>query len=197
MPFGLTPPSASIDKRTAGPAGARRVPLALVSASALALALLAGCASAPAPGKGAAGGPPPAPPAADATSSAPAPGDRAHLSAFSAQLSGAAQVPPVRTAAAGRVEAVLDRNTRLLRWRLSYSGLSGPLVAAHFHGPAPVGGVAGVALRWPPVSASPMEGRATLSVAQMNDLLAGRWYVNLYTAAYSGGEIRGQMIEQR
>ena len=32
-----------------------------------------------------------------------------------------------------------------------------------------------------------------INVAQMADLLAGRWYVNVHTAAHPGGEIRGQV----
>ncbi|HOM21379.1 MAG TPA: CHRD domain-containing protein, partial [Ottowia sp.] len=37
------------------------------------------------------------------------------------------------------------------------------------------------------------EGRATLGAAQASDLLAGRWYVSVYTAAYPLGELRGQV----
>ena len=39
---------------------------------------------------------------------------------------------------------------------------------------------------------SPIKGSATLTAAQAADLLAGKWYVNLHTAANKGGEIRGQ-----
>ena len=88
---------------------------------------------------------------------------------------------------------MFDRDTRLLRWKVSYTGLSGPATAAHFHGPAAVGANAGVALAWPQPITSPMEGRATLTSAQAADLLAGRWYANIHTAAYPGGEVRGQM----
>jgi hypothetical protein len=117
-----------------------------------------------------------------------------HLAAFSTQMTGMNQVPPVKTLAGGRVDAVLDKNTRLLRWKLSYTGLSGPATAGHFHGPAAVGANAGVALPLGATLRSPMEGRATLTAAQAADLLAGKWYVNIHTAAHPGGEIRGQMI---
>ncbi len=40
---------------------------------------------------------------------------------------------------------------------------------------------------------SPVSGQATLTDAQAADLLAGRWYINLHTAANPGGEIRGQV----
>ena len=40
---------------------------------------------------------------------------------------------------------------------------------------------------------SPITGTATLTPAQAADLAAGKWYVNLHTAANPGGEIRGQV----
>jgi hypothetical protein len=40
---------------------------------------------------------------------------------------------------------------------------------------------------------SPVHGTATLTDAQIKDLEAGKWYVNVHTAANKGGEIRGQV----
>ena len=80
----------------------------------------------------------------------------------------------------------------MLTWKLSYSGLTGPATAAHFHGPAVAGSNAGVVIPFAS-PASPIEGQATLTAAQAADLLAGKWYANVHTAANKGGEIRGQV----
>ena len=73
--------------------------------------------------------------------------------------------------------------------------MSGPATAAHFHGPAEVGKNAGVAVAIPNATTSPNEGSATLTDAQAADLLAGKYYVNVHTAANPGGEIRGQVTK--
>jgi hypothetical protein len=117
----------------------------------------------------------------------------ANLVALSTQLRAANEVPPNASQATGTVDAVLNTDTNLLRWKVSYTGLSGPITGAHFHGPAAVGANAGVVLPWPSPVTSPMEGRATLTPAQVAELVAGRWYANIHTAANPGGEIRGQM----
>jgi hypothetical protein len=41
---------------------------------------------------------------------------------------------------------------------------------------------------------SPIEGQVTLTPAQAADLMAGKWYANIHTAANAPGEIRGQML---
>ena len=107
-------------------------------------------------------------------------------------LSGAQEVPPVSTAGTGTLEAKLDKSTRKLSYTITYSGLSGPATAAHFHGPAALGQNAGVVVPFAN-AASPIKGETTLTEAQAADLLAGRWYVNVHTAAHPGGEIRAQV----
>jgi hypothetical protein len=121
------------------------------------------------------------------------PSSQSSLLAFTTQLRGANEVPPVASNASGQVDAVLNKDTSLLRWQLSYAGLSGPATAGHFHGPAPVGANAGAALPFTGPITSPMSGQATLTPAQVADLMAGKWYANIHTARFPGGEIRGQM----
>ena len=118
---------------------------------------------------------------------------KSNLVTLTTQMRGANEVPPAATSATGQVDAVLNKDTNMLKWQLSYSGLSGPATAGHFHGPAMVGANAGVSLPFTGAVTSPMSGEATLTAAQAADLLAGRWYANIHTAKFPGGEIRGQM----
>lgn len=111
-----------------------------------------------------------------------------------AELKGSNQVPPNTSTGTGSLVLTFDPAERKLSWKGSYSGLTGPVTAAHFHGPAAEGRNAGIALVIATNGLSPsFEGSALLSPAQVADLLAGRWYVNLHTAAYPAGEIRGQV----
>jgi hypothetical protein len=113
---------------------------------------------------------------------------------FKADLKGASEVPPNQTAGSGTVTATYDTATKQLAWDGSYSGLTGPATAAHFHGPAEAGKNAGVAVPITPNN-SPLHGTATLTDAQAADLEAGHWYVNVHTEANKGGEIRGQLVK--
>jgi hypothetical protein len=112
-----------------------------------------------------------------------------------ATLDGKSEVPPNASAGTGTADIDYDPATRKLSWTLTYSGLSGPATAAHFHGPAEAGKNAGVAVAIPNATASPAEGSATLTDAQAADLMAGKYYVNVHTAANPGGEIRGQVMK--
>lgn len=114
--------------------------------------------------------------------------------ALSSSLFAQNEVPPVMSTASGTVEAYLNKRTNLLSWTVNYAGLSGPVTAAHFHGPAVVGKNAGVVVPMTGSLVNPIVGSATITAAQLPDLMAGNWYVNLHTTVSPGGEIRGQVI---
>jgi hypothetical protein len=110
-------------------------------------------------------------------------------------LDGKSEVPPNTSAGTGTADVDYDAATKKLTWKLTYSGLSGPATAAHFHGPAEAGKNAGVAVAIPNATSSPAEGSATLTDAQAADLTSGKYYINVHTAANPGGEIRGQVTK--
>jgi hypothetical protein len=114
---------------------------------------------------------------------------------FKATLSGAAEVPPTTGAGAGAMTATLDSVTRKLTWDLTYSGLTGPAMAAHIHGPADQGKNAGVVVPLTGSLTSPVTGSKVLSPAEVASLEAGKYYVNIHTAANKAGEIRGQLLQ--
>ncbi len=113
-----------------------------------------------------------------------------------AELNGAAEVPPNPTAAKGSVTATFDTDTKKLTWKGNYSGLSGPATAAHFHtGEAGKNGGVAVPIFAGAAAKTPFEGEATLTDAQVVDLLAGKLYANIHTDASKAGEIRGQLTK--
>jgi hypothetical protein len=111
---------------------------------------------------------------------------------LSASLDAASEVPPNSTKGTGSFTGTYDTTTKKLTWTVSYSGLTGAPVAAHFHGPAGPGKDAPVEV---PISVgpSPLQGSATLTPSQEKDLLDGNVYVNIHTDANPKGEIRGQV----
>src|SRR6202142_2864244 len=113
---------------------------------------------------------------------------------FKAALSGKSEVPANTTAGTGEVTATYDSDSKKLTWKGTYSGLTGPATAAHFHGPAPEGKNAGVMVPTNPNGPS-FEGSATLNDAQAKALMDGDMYVNVHTADNKGGEIRGQLTK--
>jgi hypothetical protein len=115
-------------------------------------------------------------------------------SLFKASLSGKSEVPPNATAGTGSVTATYDDASKKLTWKGTYSGLTGPATAAHFHGPAPEGKNADVLVPISPNGPS-FEGSATLNDAQAKALMDGDMYVNVHTATNKGGEIRGQLTK--
>jgi hypothetical protein len=117
---------------------------------------------------------------------------------FKADLKGATEVPANTTPGTGAATMTFDPATKMLTWTGSFSGLTGPAMAAHIHGPAEAGKNAGVVL-WISTKGtpfvSPFSGSATLTDAQASDLMSGLYYVNVHTAANPGGEIRGQLVK--
>ncbi len=93
----------------------------------------------------------------------------------------------------GTATITLDTDSNSLSWVIVWSGLTGTPTAMHFHGPALPNQNAGVQVGTGVVG-PPVVGNAILSANQVDDLLAGLWYLNLHTDEFPGGEIRGTVI---
>ncbi len=122
-------------------------------------------------------------------------------------LSGAQEAPPNNTSTAlGKMDVFYSKGLRTLTFSVDWSGLTGPVTAMHIHGLAPTGFSTGIvqtlstsAIVRCPTSSTTACGRyaGTMQVdgfvVKEEDLINGMYYVNLHTAAFPGGEIRGQI----
>ncbi len=112
---------------------------------------------------------------------------------FKADLTGPSETPPTDSKGTGTLQATYDTATKTLTWTVDYSGLTGPAIAAHFHGPAPVGKSAPIEVPLKAPLDSPLKGSAILTEAEAKDLMDGMMYFNIHTADHKPGEIRGQL----
>ena len=129
---------------------------------------------------------------------------------FTATLSGDAERPdPAETAATGTMTAQLNGEAGLwvLTYEIIYEGLTGPATVGHIHDAINPEPTPPFTERFgPPVHDldsldSPIQGDWTyLDAAQpltdehVENLLAGRFYVNIHTEQFPNGEIRGQLL---
>jgi len=115
------------------------------------------------------------------------------------QLSGANEVPPVTTSATGTANATLEGEE--LSVSGTFGGLSSALhevagSAAHVHN-APPGENGGIVFNLTVAANGSFSGTRKLNDAEQEAFKAGRFYVNIHTANYMQGEIRGQFTSIR
>jgi hypothetical protein len=113
---------------------------------------------------------------------------------YTVALSGKNEVPATTSAGTGTGTFTYDTVTKKLTWAVTYTGLTGPATASHFHSPAAATENAGVTVPLTGDLKSPIMGEATLTDALAKDLADGKMYYNIHTAANPGGEIRGQLV---
>jgi hypothetical protein len=119
----------------------------------------------------------------------------AEMQTYKADLKASSEVPTNDSKGSGSVTATYDTATKKLTYSATYKDLTGPVTAAHFHGPAAAGVNAGIVVPVKDVTPSPLKGEATLTDDQAKQLQGGQWYFNVHTAVNKGGEIRGQMMK--
>ncbi len=109
---------------------------------------------------------------------------------FAAALSGANEVPPVTTSAAGVASLVLSPDGTQVAYTIRHTGIVTETMA-HIHKAA--FGVNGPVVV--PFALGALKiGTFTVTAQLRQDMLAGNLYVNIHSAAHTGGEIRGQVV---
>jgi CHRD domain len=135
-------------------------------------------------------------------------------------LSGAQEVPANPSAGLGTMDVSYSKETRLLTYKVTWTGLVDSVTAMHIHGLSPLGfnsgvvqniiagvgtgaGTSGAQFSAQLVAGGPLRFSKTGtisgiflvdgSVVKEENLLNGFYYMNIHTKAYGGGEIKGQI----
>jgi hypothetical protein len=113
------------------------------------------------------------------------PGD----SLYVATLTGAQETPPVTSTGTGHAAVILNATLTSIRYHLDTS-----LTPTNAHIHKGIASLAGpIVFPFMPI-AQTIDGTTAVTDADAADLAAGHFYVNVHTAAHSGGEIRGQLL---
>ncbi len=118
---------------------------------------------------------------------------------FTAYLSSAQEVPTNASTATGYARIVLNESAGTITYTVVFSGLSSNQQGSHIHAPAAIGANVGVAINFPPVggTSGTLTGTVSITPTQISQLRAHLGYVNIHSATFPGGEIRGQLGVQR
>lgn len=118
---------------------------------------------------------------------------------FTAYLSSAQEVPTNASTATGFAVVNVNETAGTMTFRVTFTGLSSNQTASHIHAPAAIGANVGVAINFGAVggTAGVITGTAAITPTQLTQLRAHQGYVNVHSANFTGGEIRGQLGVQR
>jgi hypothetical protein len=129
-------------------------------------------------------------------------------------LSGAQEVPANASPATGSMDVTYSKKTKTLNYTVRWNGLTDSVLLMHIHGLAPIGFNAGVvqnivtatngifpqrtAGKLTYLKSGSLSGSLLVDgvVIKEDDLLNGMYYMNIHTPAFTGGEIRAQVVFQ-
>ncbi|WP_158856779.1 CHRD domain-containing protein [Lunatibacter salilacus] len=108
------------------------------------------------------------------------------------QITGGEEVPSNNSTATGVFNGTYDKTTKILTYTLTFTGLTPTNM--HFHkGEIGVSGPVVIPISSAPYTSPINSMTPALTTEQESDLLNGLWYVNIHSAAFPPGEIRGQV----
>ena len=113
---------------------------------------------------------------------------------FNVKLVGTSEFPPTASAATGTFVAQYYKATRVLTYTITFKDITPN--AWHIHKGA-IGTTGAIIFNFGSTFSNPYTATTvSLTTDQEKDLLAGNYYVNIHSALYTNGEIRGQLIAE-
>lgn len=106
-------------------------------------------------------------------------------------LDGAQVTTPTGSPAIGGGQFIIDTDANTVDYRIAFTGLTAAETSAHIHGPADPGTNGGVLHAL--AVGNPKIGTWSYVETEEGDILAGKTYVNVHSAVFPSGEIRGQI----
>ncbi|MEO6390450.1 MAG: CHRD domain-containing protein [Pyrinomonadaceae bacterium] len=118
---------------------------------------------------------------------------------FTAYLTPAQEVPAVASTGSGRAVVILNTAGTSIDWSVTFTGLTSAQTLSHIHGPAAVGASAAVLINFGTVggTSGTISGTSAITPTQVAQLRSGLHYVNIHSANFGGGELRGQLAKPR
>lgn len=119
--------------------------------------------------------------------------------AFSAHINAAQEVPTNASTGTGWGRLIYNETNQTLTWTVFFTGLTSAQTAAHIHAAAPIGSNAGVAVNLGTVGGTTgtITGSMVISDTLRDQIRSNQAYINIHTANFGGGEIRGQLARRR
>jgi hypothetical protein len=132
-----------------------------------------------------------------------------YISNYDFFLTSAQQIPANTSTASGWIEGTYDKRTKTYTYKITWSGLSSNVAAIHIHGiadrgyialPSPLGPYTNGIVQTIGGNSTAKAGSYSGSLfvdgvaIRESDLLAGKFYVDIHTVNFPGGEIRGQIL---
>jgi hypothetical protein len=122
----------------------------------------------------------------------------ANAQMYTASLTPAQEVPQAASTAKGYGRVVIDEATLTLSYTVVFSGVTSGQTAAHIHtaglgvnGPVMIDlGIAGG-------TSGTLTGTVAVTAPQVESIRANGTYINVHSASFPGGEIRGQLALRR
>ncbi len=109
---------------------------------------------------------------------------------FTANLTGSQETPANNSTGAGSATLLLSPDETTARVSLNFSGLTSAQTDTHIHGPGAAGVIAPILFPLPNGNVS--DFLITLTPTDVSNLKSGLLYINVHSANFPNGEIRGQ-----